>query len=85
MEALNDYNYVLFVIVQVSLMFFISAFISGIRYKKSDYIYIIGIVLSSVYFFDKIGSISLVVITIFIIIFLYFKIRLYSVFLVMVT
>lgn len=85
MEALNDYNYVLFVIVQVSLMFFISAFISGIRYKKSDYIYIIGIVLSSVYFFDKIGSISLVVITIFIIIFLYFKIRLYSAFLVMVT
>lgn len=85
MEALNDYNYVLFVIVQVSLMFFISAFISGIRYKKSDYIYIIGIVLSSVYFFDKIRSISLVVITIFIIIFLYFKIRLYSVFLVMVT
>lgn len=85
MEALNDYNYVLFVIVQVSLMFFISAFISGIRYKKSDYIYIIGIVLSSVYFFGKIGSISLVVITIFIIIFLYFKIRLYSVFLVMVT
>lgn len=65
-------------------MFFIFVFISGIRYKKLDYIYIIGIVLFLVYFFDKIGSILLVVIIIFIIIFFYFKIRLYFVFLVMV-
>nr|AAB81230.1 AgrC-31 [Staphylococcus aureus] len=39
MELLNSYNFVLFVLTQMILMFTIPAIISGIKYSKLDYFF----------------------------------------------
>lgn len=51
MELLNSYNFVLFVLTQMILMFTIPAIISGIKYSKLDYFFIIGISTLSLFLF----------------------------------
>ncbi|HGX1629995.1 TPA: sensor histidine kinase AgrC, partial [Staphylococcus aureus] len=51
MELLNSYNFVLFVLTQMILMFTIPAIISGIKYSKLDYFFIIVISTLSLFLF----------------------------------
>lgn len=69
MESLNSYNFVLFVLTQIILMFTVPSIISGIKYSKSDYLYITGITALSLILFNFIDSVTLIILTIFIIIF----------------
>ncbi|HHC9806596.1 TPA: sensor histidine kinase AgrC, partial [Staphylococcus aureus] len=52
MESLNSYNFVLFVLTQIILMFTVPSIISGIKYSKSDYLYITGITALSLILFN---------------------------------
>lgn len=62
MELLNSYNFVLFVLTQMILMFTIPAIISGIKYSKLDYFFIIGISTLSLFLFKMFDSASLIII-----------------------
>ncbi|HGO3193586.1 TPA: sensor histidine kinase AgrC, partial [Staphylococcus aureus] len=61
MELLNSYNFVLFVLTQMILMFTIPAIISGIKYSKLDYFFIIGISTLSLFLFKMFDSASLII------------------------
>ena len=58
MESLNSYNFVLFVLTQIILMFTVPSIISGIKYSKSDYLYITGITALSLILFNFIDSVT---------------------------
>lgn len=83
MELLNSYNFVLFVLTQMILMFTIPAIISGIKYSKLDYFFIIGISTLSLFLFKMFDSASLIILTSFIIIMYFVKIKWYSILLIM--
>ncbi len=83
MESLNSYNFVLFVLTQIILMFTVPSIISGIKYSKSDYLYITGITALSLILFNFIDSVTLIILTIFIIILYFSKIKWYSILLIM--
>lgn len=61
MESLNSYNFVLFVLTQIILMFTVPSIISGIKYSKSDYLYITGITALSLILFNFIDSVTLII------------------------
>lgn len=63
MELLNSYNFVLFVLTQMILMFTIPAIISGIKYSKLDYFFIIVISTLSLFLFKMFDSASLIILT----------------------
>lgn len=83
MELLNSYNFVLFVLTQMILMFTIPAIISGIKYSKLDYFFIIVISTLSLFLFKMFDSVSLIILTSFIIIMYFVKIKWYSILLIM--
>ncbi len=83
MELLNSYNFVLFVLTQMILMFTIPAIISGIKYSKLDYFFIIVISTLSLFLFKMFDSASLIILTSFIIIMYFVKIKWYSILLIM--
>ncbi len=83
MESLNSYNFVLFVLTQIILMFTVPSIISGIKYSKSDYLYITGITALSLILFNFIDSVTLIILTSFIIILYFSKIKWYSILLIM--
>ena len=66
MELLNSYNFVLFVLTQIILMFTIPSIISGIKYSKLDYFFIIVISTLSLFLFKMFDSVSLIILTSFI-------------------
>lgn len=66
METLNSYNFVLFVVTQMILMFTIPALISGIKYSKLDYFFIIVITSLSLFLYKMFDSASLIILTSFI-------------------
>lgn len=65
------------------LMFTIPAIISGIKYSKLDYFFIIGISTLSLFLFKMFDSASLIILTSFIIIMYFVKIKWYSILLIM--
>ncbi|MVJ75202.1 ATP-binding protein, partial [Staphylococcus aureus] len=65
------------------LMFTIPAIISGIKYSKLDYFFIIVISTLSLFLFNFIDSVTLIILTIFIIILYFSKIKWYSILLIM--
>lgn len=83
METLNSYNFVLFVVTQMILMFTIPALISGIKYSKLDYFFIIVITSLSLFLYKMFDSASLIILTSFIIILYFVKIKWYSILLIM--
>ncbi|HAZ5947252.1 TPA: ATP-binding protein, partial [Staphylococcus aureus] len=65
------------------LMFTIPAIISGIKYSKLDYFFIIVISTLSLFLFKMFDSASLIILTSFIIIMYFVKIKWYSILLIM--
>ncbi|MGZ2315024.1 quorum-sensing sensor histidine kinase AgrC, partial [Staphylococcus argenteus] len=83
MELINSYSFVLFVLTQMILMFTIPAIISGIKYSKFDYVCIVAISSLSLFLFKMFDSASLIILTSFIIIMYFVKIKWYAILLIM--